>query len=229
MGVNNINPFMLMKKIIIFLCLLACFATSVYLIGADHIDSPDIAGSGTDITDYYAFESPENADNVVFVINVKGLLAPSETGDASFEEDVMLELNIDNSASKDNIEDLVLQAMFQDGKVKIYGPVAPSETGVNSTLMNSGVSTESMITAYGQEPQVGTSNGMKVFAGPRDDPFFFDLNAYKAVIAGTATAFGNPGMDTFAGTNVLSVVIELPKSSLGSGGINTWVTANRKM
>lgn len=218
-----------MKRIIIILSLAGCIAASVYLIGADHIDSPTIAGTGTDITDFYAFESPENDDNMVFVINVKGLLAPSETAAATFEDDVMLEVNIDNSSTKDQMEDLVIQAMFDDGKVKVFGPVAPTEKGVNSTLMNNATAVEASITMYGEAPVVATANGMKVFAGPRDDPFFFDLNAYKAVIAGTATEFNNPGSDTFAGTNVLSLVIEVPKSSLGSGTINTWVTANREM
>ena len=151
------------------------------------------------------------------------------TAAATFEDDVMLEVNIDNSSTKDQMEDLVIQAMFDDGKVKVFGPVAPTEKGVNSTLMNNATAVEASITMYGEAPVVATANGMKVFAGPRDDPFFFDLNAYKAVIAGTATEFNNPGSDTFAGTNVLSLVIEVPKSSLGSGTINTWVTANREM
>ncbi len=218
-----------MKKIIITLGIALTFVTSLYLIGADHIDSPTIAGTGSDITDYYAFESPENDANMVFVVNVKGLLSPSETSSASFDEDVMLEINIDNSSSKDHMEDLVIQAMFENGKVKVYGPVAPTEKGLNSTLMNKTSAVEAMITSYGSTPTVGSTNGIKVFAGPRDDPFFFDLNAYKAIIGGTATAFNDPGMDTFAGTNVLSVVIEVPKSKLGSGTIDTWVTSNRKM
>lgn len=200
-----------------------------YLIAADHIDSPDVAGTGSDITDYYAFESPENSDNMVFVINVKGLLSPSETMDANFEEDVMLELNIDNSATKDNIEDLVVQAVFQDGKVRVYGPASPIEKGLTSTLANDAEMVEATITPYGEAPNIGNAKGMKVFAGPRDDPFFFDLTAYQAVIAGTAMAFEDPGTDTFAGTNVLSVVIEIPKTALGSGSINTWVTSNRMM
>ena len=72
-------------------------------------------------------------------------------------------------------------------------------------------------------------NGMKVFAGPRDDPFFFDLAQFKKILGGTATGFNNPGTDTFAGTNVMSIVIELPKSALGTGSVNIWATANRKM
>jgi hypothetical protein len=220
---------MIMKRISIFLCVVACLTGTVYLIGADHIDSPTIAETGTDITDYYAFESPENDDNMVFVINVKGLLTPTETETASFDEDVMLEVNIDNSSSKDAIEDLVIQAVFEDGKVKVYGPAAPVEKGVNSTLINSATPVEAMITSYGDTPVIGSANGTKVFAGPRDDPFFFDLAAYQAIIGGTATEFEDPGTDTFAGTNVLSVVVEVPKSSLGTGSVNTWVTANRKM
>jgi hypothetical protein len=34
---------------------------------------------------------------------------------------------------------------------------------------------------------------MKFFAGPRDDPFFFDLGQFQAILGGTATA-KNPGV-----------------------------------
>jgi hypothetical protein len=72
---------------------------------------------------------------------------------------------------------------------------------------------------------------MKLFAGPRDDPFFFDLDQFKAILAGTASGFNNPGKDTFAGTNVLSVVVEVPKSLLhaSSGKINVWLTTKKKV
>jgi hypothetical protein len=199
-----------------------------YLIAADHIDAPAVTGTGSDITDFYVFQSPSNANNMVFVVNVQGLLAPAATGAASFDEEVMLEINIDNSSTKDNIEDIVIQATFNDGKVKVYGPAAPLETGSSSTLLSSNI-VEASITSYGSNPIIGESNGMKVFAGPRDDPFFFDLNQFKAIIAGTAASFNNPGSDTFAGTNVLSLVVEVPKSQLGSGSINTWATTNREL
>jgi hypothetical protein len=218
-----------MKKTMLMACLLACLVTTLYLIAADHADAPAVDGKGSDITDYYAFESPENDDNMVFVVNVQGLLSPSETPSATFDDDVMLEINIDNSATKDQQEDLVIQATFEGGKVQVYGPAAPVEKGLNSTLINSATPVEAMITAYGSSAIMANTNGIKVFAGPRDDPFFFDLSAYQAVISGTATSFNNPGDDTFAGTNVMSLVIEVPKSRLGSGTINTWVTTNREM
>jgi hypothetical protein len=201
---------------------------ATYLIAADHIDAPAITGTGSDITDVYAFESPANTDNIVFVVNVQGLLAPSATAAASFDEEVMIEINIDNSATKDNMEDLVIQAAFDNGKVTVYGPEVPTQKGVTSTLLKSSP-VEAAISAYGANPVIGESNGIKVFAGPRDDPFFFDLNQFKAIIAGTATSFNDPGTDAFAGTNVLALVVEVPKSMLGTESINIWATSNREM
>ncbi|MBL7860185.1 MAG: DUF4331 family protein [Cyclobacteriaceae bacterium] len=210
--------------------LLVLLASGMYLIAADHIDAPGVTGAGSaslgsDITDVYAFA---NGNNMVFVVNTQGLLSPAASGSAAFDEEVMLEINIDNGSTKDNIEDLVIQATFENGKVRVYGPAAPVTTGLNSTLLNS-VTVEANITPYGQSPVIGEQNGIKVFAGPRDDPFFFDLGAYKAVLGGTASSFNNPGTDTFAGTNVMALVIEVPKSQLGSGTINIWATSNRKM
>jgi hypothetical protein len=208
----------------------AASAFGVYLIAADHIDAPAVTGTGSDITDFYAFQSPSDANNIVFVANVQGLLSPAATSGASFDEEVMIEFNIDNSSTKDNMEDLVIQATFENGKVSVYGPVVPIQKGTASTLVSTASFVEAAITPYGNSPVIGEKNGIKIFAGPRDDPFFFDLTAYQAVIGGTASSFNDPGTDTFAGTNVLSLVVEVPKSMLGSANqVNTWVTANRKM
>lgn len=217
-----------LRKGLAVLLAIGVISSATYLIAADHIDAPAVKGKASDITDFYAFESPSNSSNLVFVVNTQGLLAPMATAAAAFDSDVMLEVNIDNSSNKDNMEDLVLQVTFENGKVQVYGPVAPIEKGLNSTLVTTGYKVESDITAYAGSPMTGEANGIKVFAGPRDDPFFFDLDQFKKVIAGTATGFNNPGTDTFAGTNVMSVVIELPKSLLGSGPINAWATTNRK-
>ena len=56
-----------------------------------------------------------------------------------------------------------------------------------------------------------------------------DFAQYGAIIGGNASGFNNPGSDTFAGTNVMSIVVEVPKSMVGtSGTINTWVESKRK-
>ncbi|MCB0530929.1 MAG: DUF4331 family protein [Lewinellaceae bacterium] len=217
------------KKNLLITLIVALVASLGVLWAADHIDAPGVSSTSSDITDYYAFESPENNDNLVFVCNTQGLLDPTASATAAFDENVLLEFNIDNTG--DNVEDLVIQAIFQDGKVRVYGPVKPDATGTISTVQTSGMRTDAAITAYGATPAIGTnSSGIKVFAGPRDDPFFMDFAQFGKIIAGNATGFNNPGSDTFAGTNVLSVVVEVPKTMLGSAAmLNTWVESKRKI
>jgi hypothetical protein len=194
---------------------------------ADHIDSPTVTNQSTDITDVYVFRG-QDANNLVFVANTQGLLAPSATGAAMFDANTLIEFNIDNN--NDNIEDLVIQAIYDNGKMKIYGPVKPSETGGRSKREGS-VTAEVAVTPYGSAPVIATGGGLKVFAGPRDDPFFFDLNQFKKIIGGMATSFNNPGTDAFAGTNVLSLVVEVPKSMLNAstGKINVWLETKKKI
>ena len=197
------------------------------LMAADHIDAPNVSGTSSDITDYYAFQSPDNSNNMVFVIAMQGLLSPMATSSAAFDESILTEINIDNDG--DNVEDLVIQLIPRDGKMYAFGPYMPSSTGTTSSINDEMMSVSVNITDYGNSSSVGNEGGFKLFAGPRDDPFFFDLGAYSAILGGTASGFSNPGTDTFAGTNVLSVVFELPKSELGvADSINTWVETKRR-
>ena len=202
-------------------------AAAFFILAADHIDAPAVQGGNSDITDFYAFQG-ENTSNLVFATNLQGLLSPATTGSAMFDENVLVEINIDNTG--DNVEDLVIQAIPRDGKMYFFGPVAPSQTGLNSTIETSAtVGGIVDITAYGSSANIATNGGMTFFAGPRDDPFFMDFAQYSEIIAGNATSFNMPGADTFAGTNVMSIVVEVPKSMIGgSGTINTWVESKRK-
>jgi len=212
-----------MKKTKIFITVIVCLvvAAAGILYAADHIDAPAVTNKPTDITDVYVFRG-QNPDNMVFVANTQGLLSPGATADAVFDENTMIEFNIDNTG--DNVEDLVIQCIAKNGKMKVYGPAMPRVTGTISYLNINKLSVQTDITKYGQDALTATGdNGIKVFAGPRDDPFFFDLVRFREVIAGTASSFNNPGNDTFAGTNVMAIVVEVPKSLLGSNGtINVW-------
>lgn len=202
------------------LCLVVGAAGIIY--AADHIDAPSVTNKPTDITDVYVFRA-EDPNNMVFTVNTQGLLSPAATAEAKFDENTMIEINIDNTG--DNVEDLVIQCIAKNGKMKVYGPAAPKVTGTTSYLNISKLSAQVDITKYGQDAEIGIGdNGVKVFAGPRDDPFFFDLVQFRKVISGQASSFNNPGNDTFAGTNVMGLVVEVPKSLLGSnnGTINIW-------
>ncbi|MDY2588123.1 DUF4331 family protein [Winogradskyella aquimaris] len=217
-----------MKKTKIFLATAIAGIVTLVAIAADHIDAPAVQGGTSDITDFYAFQG-ENTSNIAFVANVQGLLGPgNDTQNATFDENVLIEFNIDNTG--DSVEDLVIQAIPRDGKMYVFGPISPTQTGLNSTIASNAANQLSVdITAYGESAIVESSAGMMAFAGPRDDPFFMDFAQYGQIIAGNATSFNNPGADTFAGTNVLSVVVEVPKSMIGgTGTINTWVEAKRR-
>lgn len=196
------------------------------LIAADHLDAPAVQGGKSDITDFYVFQG-SSTNNLVFVANVQGLISPSASSAASFDENVMVEFNIDNNGN--NVEDLVIQAIPRDGKMYFFGPVAPGTTGTSSMVKTSNPLGSVAITSYGSPAVISTENGAKMFAGLRDDPFFFDFGQFNAILGGTATSFNNPGTDTFAGTNVMSIVVEVPKSMLGgSGTLNTWVVTKKK-
>ncbi len=213
------------SKLILAAAVVVASVTGSIIYAADHIDSPAVTNQASDITDVYVFRG-ENPNNLVFVGNTQGLLTPSTTGAAKFSENTLLEFNIDNN--NDNVEDLVIQAIVKNGKMKVYGPYKPTSTGIRSTIEENQFTAQVDVTGYGETAKVATQKGVTVFAGPRDDPFFFDLTQFRKILAGTEPGFNNPGTDTFAGTNVLSTVIEVPKSMLGIGSsINVWLETKK--
>ena len=215
-----------MKKTKIVLGLSLVAISGLIFMAADHIDAPAVTGNASDITDVYAFQG-QDTNNMVFVVNTQGLLTPSATAAAAFNENVLQEINIDTNG--DNVEDLVIQAIRKGNDMYFFGPVAPGTTGATSTVKTDAQAGKVKISTYGSAPVIASQNGMKFFAGPRDDPFFFDLGQFKSILMGTATGFNDPGTDTFAGTNVLSTIIELPKSMLGSSStINVWAETKQK-
>ncbi len=213
------------SKLILSVAAVAITVAGGIIYAADHIDSPAVTNQTTDITDVYAFRG-SNPNNIVLVGNTQGLLSPSATGTAKFDEKTLIEFNIDNNG--DNVEDLVLQAIVKNGKMKVYGPYKPETTGTKSMVDESKFTAQVDVTMYGETAKIADQGGIKVFAGPRDDPFFFDLNQFKKILGGMAPGFNNPGTDAFAGTNVLSTVIEVPKSMLGSGSsISVWLETKK--
>lgn len=222
------------SKLVLGISALA-IATGIF-VAADHIDAPGSMGTTADIADYYAFEPTEGSDNTVFIVDLQSSVLP-DLAYGTFDEDVLTEINID--ANGDLTEDMVIQAIARDGRMYFFGPVAPSATGltsqvaVDSPLGDVEISTTEAIIET-------TADGVMLFAGPRQDPFYFDFFRYNEVVMPSAednSGFNVPGEDTFDGANTMSIAIELPNSMLGEAtGTNvlgvpvykTWVTTNRK-
>ncbi len=212
--------------------------------GSDHADTAENANrQGADMTDVFIFPST-NPGNVVLVMDTHGLIPAGMGGSVFFDPNVLYQIKID--VTGDYVEDLVIQAKF-DGtgpnqQVRIAGPIKPSRTGLVSNFT----------THY---PAVGTINslnyspapGMRVFAGVRSDPFFFDLTQFFAIFpdrytpltgsqvnlpnpdAPQAPGFRPPGAakdfffstdsnGTSTGLNVMSIVVDLPRAMLAPAG-----------
>ena len=239
------------KKMALVLGALAITPAVVFTIatktrGSDHADTPTIAKTpGADLTDVFVFPSPTNPNNVVLVMDVHPLIASGMSAGVSFDPDVLYQFKIDNVG--DNMEHLVIQMKATgtgpNQTIAVAGPLAPSMTGTSSVLLaQNGLTTGTINQTF--SPQTG----IKVFAGAREDPFFFDLNQFFKILPDraypltgvvdptpntpkTTTFNGFPGTppasDFLSGYNVLSIVVELPKSQLGSGKIGVWCTTSK--
>lgn len=177
---------------------------------ADHLDSPAVKKDGrTDITDIYAFRSEEHADRTVLIMDVNPL-AGIQSG-TSFDPKGTYELLVDNDG--DARADVTLTTTFsgieragQRLKVKVGDTtVGTGRTGAAVALRGGGTA----------------------WAGLADDPFFFDLQAFRDQVkgAGGSRTFCDAGTtDFFAGTNVTAIVLEVPTSWLtaGSPTIGVW-------
>jgi Domain of unknown function (DUF4331) len=211
--------------------------------GSDHQDTPDVElNPASDMTDVYVFPGA-SPDRIVLVLNSWAFITPAQTTSIYFDPNLLYQFKIDNNT--DGVEDQVIQVTF-DGTgsgqtVVVRGPLVPPVAGA----MGNVVAHVAPTVSGPINSVLGRADGMQVFAGWRDDPFFIDLEQFFRIIpdrkpvtgplaqlpdTATAAAFRNPGMDYVAGFNVLSIVIELPTAWLVSGGnpkIGVWGTISR--
>jgi hypothetical protein len=214
-------------------------------IGSDHQDTPEVElNPRMDMTDVYAFPGT-GADRIALVMNSRAFLTPAQSAGASFDQDLLYQFKIDNNG--DAIEDKVIQVVFSgtgaNQKVRVYGPVDPPVLG---SMMNTLADVSPTVTGS-INTVLGNANDLQVFAGPRDDPFFIDLEAAFCILpdrrpvtgplsapcqlpGGAAFRTAGQAQNYVAGFNVLSLVIELPESQLTAGGnakIGIWGTISR--
>jgi len=108
------------KKLLLTTLIAAVMITGGIIYAADHIDTPTVTNQPADITDVYVFRGADPA-NLVFVANSQGLASPANSATLKFDENTVLEFNIDKTG--DNIEDLVIQCKYDamSNKIQIYG------------------------------------------------------------------------------------------------------------
>ena len=226
------NPRSRPARTIVGLVAAAGIVAAATIRAADHRDSTLLTGNpAVDINDVYSFQSPSNPNNVVLAMTVSPFIAPSENGTRLFEPGALYQFKIDTNG--DAVEDLVIQAMptSDDNRqmMHVFGPAKPKKTGSITRLVKVEDEREIEVpVSTGSKVFTKTRRGITVFAGLRDDPFFFDLTQFRLVVGGQAPSFRNPGIDTFKGFNTLAIVVEVPAEMLGSSpNVGIWGTTSR--
>lgn len=228
-----------MKKTwLIFVLAILCLVPRLSF-AADHIDSPSAsADPAADITDVFAWMSPD-AGNVYLVMD----LVRNATAASQFSDSVQY---VFRTSSRENFLD------------------APSS---NIDVICQFDVTQNIECWVGKDAYVsGNANGVsgiesadgrvKVFSGLRNDPFFFNLAGFRetarivtgaaaslsfdtagcpALDSGTSNALvtqlqrsptGGTAVDAFANFNVLAIVLAIDKSLLTKGGPIVSVSAS---
>jgi Domain of unknown function (DUF4331) len=256
---------------------------------SDHQDTYNLAtrsNTSADITDVFVFPSPTNPNNVVFALDTTPLI-PAGMGTAKFfDPTLMWQFKISHVAGgpEDQVIQFGVSGTDASQKITMYGPAAPNEVGTTNTFVASTGS-------FNYNKTANLPGGIKVYAGPRADPFYFDLFAFFTFLgdrnfsthssqsdpgpgdtlyngdnvgapgqlapgydksanpdtpsfngfkSGTLSGTGgyacstNPSQNVLAdlagGFNVLSFVVEVPRSMLTNGFssslIHVWATTN---
>jgi len=173
---------------------------------ADHFSGPRaIADPASDITDVYVFPSPERPGHLVLVLNVFPSAAPA----ALFSDALRYRFRL-RPVTVTTAGGTPVFVPDADEYAFDVGFAAPSPDG------GGGMQAGTCVTPSGAEipVQVGEEKptemfGVRVFAGPRLDPFFIDLVAEQAAHTLGRLAFRADGVNAVNGANVLSLVVEL--------------------
>ncbi len=165
---------------------LLAFSISLYGLraarGSDHQDSPTVVANPlADITDVYAFPNPHDASRIALAMDIRPLIPAGMTGGIALDPNVLYQFKIATSgvASGAFTENTVVQFTADSTgtaqNITLYGPAKPKEVGTaNTTVGKTGTF------AFGKVATL--KEGIKVFVGPRRDPFFFDLAQFFKII-----------------------------------------------
>lgn len=183
---------------------------------SDHISGPRaLAEPVADITDFYAFPSPDRPGHLVLVQNTLPFAPP----DARHSDGLIYRFRLKSAAPSDSAgsapfalgeDEFTIDCLFSEsGQANGNGPVEQVITVTTSTGASH---------TFQAGDDTNSVNGRpRVFAGVRWDPFFLDAPAALKTIATQRLAFTDPGAIYLDGKNVLSLVVEIDSASLPNG------------
>jgi Domain of unknown function (DUF4331) len=170
-----------------------------------HISGPRaVAEPIADITDFYAFPSPDRPGHLVLVLNTLPFAPPT----ARFSDALLYRFRI-RELTRNGVDagspfrpatddDIVIDCVFSTPE--------PDEDGGEQHCTCRLPGGETVSVQVGEEC---TTAAPRIFAGPRWDPFFLDAPAMLKTIATEQLAFTHPGAIYLDGKNVLGLVVEV--------------------
>jgi hypothetical protein len=165
---------------------------------SDHFSGPAVTGDpAVDITDFYAFPSPERAGNLVLIMDV----FPMATSQSFFSDVLTYRFR--------------LRPLTQSAGRITHGTAEYAvDINFNDVPEGSSVQKGNIVTSDGRKARfvVGKpleEGGMRVFAGLVSDPFFMDVEAALRTDISGKLSF-NTRVNTVQLRDVLSIVVEVP-------------------
>jgi len=188
-------------------CGLAIVAGTAWAIAADHLDSPAAKmDAASDITDVYAWSS---TDKLTAILNV----SPLATNTSKFSDAVQYVLHLESSAG-----------YGKAGKKTDIVCTFDAAQAINCVLGEPGGTVVDFV-----KGNANTTNGitsdtlkMKVYAGLRADPFYFNLAGFNDAVATVKAAAGSltfdgagcPALDATTSTLLIGM---LQGTNMGAG------------
>jgi len=229
-------------------------------VASSHREAPGIAKDPTaDITDLYAFVSPDKTDTVTIIGNWIPFQEPGGGPNFyPFDDSAHYFLRVDNSG--DGVEDVEFVFEFETTYSNPdsflysgYGPIEDESDPQGAPFAQANVEQTYTVLMNGEEIATGLSvppdnigprttpdydsyaddgvhkldNGMKVFAGQRDDPFFADVASIFDL--GGLRPFNDlhllplpkeGGVDSLSAFNVKSIAVQIPIDMLTNDGMD---------
>lgn len=176
---------------------------------ADHIEAPGAtADAPADIADFYAWHTDDG--KIVAVLTFAGLSSKTATYDGA----VLYGVHIDSDG--DQLADRDIWIRFGQNGAGEWGVQVVGLPGTDAPVVGP------------VETEIDATDTLQVFAGVRDDPFFFDAEGFGETLMTGTIAFDST-RDAFAGSNVTAIVLQM--DAVAAFGDNTtgdmWATTGR--
>ena len=184
---------------------------------ADHTEAPGTRGAenaSADIGDVYAWHNA-TAGKLIAVITFAGKKEPAADQKGTYDSNVLYELHIDNDG--DNEPDIDVDIRFGQNDAGEWGVKVENLPGAAVPVVGP------------VETNIDAGGDNWVFAGLKEEPFFFDLDGFVATLD-SGTLMFNPMNDFFAGLNCTAVVLRMDlAAAIGAGSsLQVWATTVRK-